>query len=168
MPASWKLTLVTKDATEGSRHASATPHPLHYKLHFRRIIRGPFPLPRMNNLPKIEHVIKDCPRYTTARAAYFILKDPDLSLSTLFDIKKGGKALRAFLEVTKACFKPQEEAFNTGRFSLTLSMPPLLLTRIALTHAEWPRLLPYTSPVRTLERPHLDASPQRYRIWDYE
>jgi hypothetical protein len=56
-------------------------------------------------------------------------------------------------------------------------MPPLLLTRIPLTpvllltscitHTEWPRLLPYTSPVRTLERPHLDASPQRYISWNY-
>jgi hypothetical protein len=38
----------------------------------------------------------------------------DLSLSTLFGTKEGGKALLKFLEVTKACFKPSEEAPDPG------------------------------------------------------
>jgi hypothetical protein len=109
-----RLALVTKDATGGSRHATTTLTRLITGYAFRKLIRGPFPLPQMNKLPRIEHVIKHCPRYTTARAAYLVLIDPNLSLSTLFGIKKGGKALLAFLEVTKVCFKPLEETFDPG------------------------------------------------------
>lgn len=35
---------------------------------------------------------------------------PDLSLHTLFGTEEGGRALIAFLEETKACFKPNNEA----------------------------------------------------------
>jgi hypothetical protein len=48
------------------------------------------------------------------RAAHLIPIAPDLSPSTLFGSKEGGKALLEFLEVTKACFKPLEGASGSG------------------------------------------------------
>jgi hypothetical protein len=51
-------------------------------------------------------LIRQCPRFAHARAAHLTPIAPDLSPSTLF----GSKALLDFLEVTKACFKPLEEA----------------------------------------------------------
>jgi len=47
------------------------------------------------------------------RAAHLTPIAHDLSLLTLFGTK-GGKALLEFLEVTKACFKPSEEAPDPG------------------------------------------------------
>ena len=66
------------------------------------------------NPQTVAHIIQLCPRYTRARATHLIPVAPDLSLSTLFGTKEGGKALINFLEETKACFKPVEHPFDPG------------------------------------------------------
>ncbi len=70
-----------------------------------------------------------CPRFARARAAHLIPIAPDLSLSTLFGSKEGGKALLEFLEVTKACFKPLEEPPIQDDCSHPILSRPHLLTR---------------------------------------
>ena len=66
------------------------------------------------NPQTVAHVLQACPRYDHARAIHLRPAAPDLSLRTLFGTEEGGKALIAFLEETKACFKPREEPFDPG------------------------------------------------------
>ena len=66
------------------------------------------------NPQTVAHVLQACPRYDHARAIHLHPAAPDLSLRTLFGTEEGGKALIAFLEETKACFKPREEPFDPG------------------------------------------------------
>jgi hypothetical protein len=73
-------------------------------------------------------LIRQFPRFARARAAHLTPIAPDLSPSTLFGTKEGGKALLDFLEVTTACFKPLEEAptqDNCGHYTMS---PPSPLT----------------------------------------
>ena len=120
-PPNGKMAPAVKGASGGSRHASAT---------FVRLITGhafigayaarfhprkPTNCPECGANPQtVAHVIQQCPRYARARAAHLTPTATDLSLSTLFGTKKGGKALLAFLEETKACFKPREEVHDPG------------------------------------------------------
>jgi hypothetical protein len=67
-----------------------------------------------SELQSVTHVLQQCPRYARARASHLTPIAPDLSLVTLFGTEEGGRALMAFLEETKACFKPSNEPFDPG------------------------------------------------------
>jgi hypothetical protein len=121
MPPNGKLAPVIKGTTGGSRHASSTLIHLITSHAFVGSYAARFHSRKRTSCPEcgvnphtVEHVIKYYPRFARARAAHLTPTAPDLSLPTLFGTKKGGKAFLTFLEVTKACFKPLEEAINPG------------------------------------------------------
>jgi hypothetical protein len=120
-PPSGKLPPVIFGASGGSRTASATLARLitghafvgSYTAHFHP--RKATHCPECGANPQtVAHVIQHCPRFARARAIRLRAAAPDLSLRTLFGTEKGGKAMIAFLEETKACFKPHNEPHDLG------------------------------------------------------
>src|SRR5258707_11775273 len=77
--------------------------------------RRPQHCPECGAIPlTVGHVIQLCLRFARARATYLAPAAPDLSSSSLFGMKEGGEALIKVLEVTEACFRPHEQAFDPG------------------------------------------------------
>jgi hypothetical protein len=120
-PPNGKLAPVIKGAKGGSRQASATLVRLITGHAFIGSYTAQFHPRKRTSCPgcgvnpqTVEHIIKTYPHFERARAAHPSLISPDLSLFTLFGTQKGGKALLTFLEESKACFKPLEEAFDPG------------------------------------------------------
>ena len=120
-PPSGKLPPVIHGATGASRTASATlirlitGHAFIGSYTARFHPHKPTHCPECGVNPQtVGHVIQHCPRYAHARATYLAPVTPDLSLSSLFGTKEGGEALIKFLEITKACFRPNEQAFDPG------------------------------------------------------
>ena len=137
-PPSGKPPPVISGAAGGSRSASSTlirlitGHAFIGSYTARFHPRKPTHCPDCGTNPQtVAHIIQLCPRYTRARATHLIPVAPDLSLSTLFGTKEGGKALINFLEETKACFKPIEHPFDPG--CVTIS-PSIMLTIRCVTH----------------------------------
>lgn len=58
------------------------------------------------NPQTVAHIIQHCPRFERARTTHLRPTAPDLSLRILFGTEEGRKAMIAFLEDTKACYKP--------------------------------------------------------------
>jgi hypothetical protein len=120
-PPARKLPLAIQGAMGGSRHACATLVRLITGHAFIGEYTACFHPHKSTSCPEcgtdpqtVAHIIRLCPCFARARAAHLIPIAPDLSLSTLFGSKEGGKALLEFLEVTKACFKPLEEPPDPG------------------------------------------------------
>src|SRR5258707_8926958 len=116
-----KFPLVITGAAGGPRKASAmlirliTGHAFIGSYTARFHPRKPTHCPGCGTNPQmVDHVIQQCPRYARARATYLAPVVPDLSLSSLRGTKEGGEALIKFLEVIKACFSPNEQAFDPG------------------------------------------------------
>jgi len=97
------ICLVTSHAFVGS-----------YTAHFHPCKATHYPKCGVNP-QSVAHVLQLCPCFVCTYTTHLFLIAPDLSLSTLFGTEKGGRALIAFLEETKACFKPWiEQPFDPG------------------------------------------------------
>ena len=110
---SGKLSPAISGAARGSRAACATlvhlitGHAFIGSYTERFHPRKPTHCPNCGTNPQtVAHVILQCPCFARARATHLIPIAPDLSLRTLFGTEEGGTAMIAFLEDTKACYKP--------------------------------------------------------------
>ena len=112
-PPSGKLPPVIAGAAGGSRTACATLVRLITGHAFVGSYTARFHPRKATHCPEcgvdpqtVTHVLQHCPRFERARTTHLRPTAPDLSLRTLFGTEEGGKALIAFLEDSKACYKP--------------------------------------------------------------
>ena len=118
---SGKLPPVIVGAAGGSRTASATLVRLITGHAFVGSYTARFHPRKATHCPEcgvnpqtVEHVILHCSRFERARVTHLAPIAPTLSLRFLFGTEEGGKALLAFLEESKACFKPRNEPVDPG------------------------------------------------------